>query len=105
MPYLRVVHGRAPDVLRPAARSPTRCSSAAGRPTPLLLDACWDALPPGGRLVVNAVTLESEAVLADWHGPVRRRRWSGWPCSAPSPVGGFTGWKPAMPVTIWSGTR
>ncbi|MCW2676115.1 MAG: cobL, partial [Modestobacter sp.] len=21
------------------------------------------------------------------------------------PVGGFTGWKPAMPVTIWSATR
>ena len=26
---------------------------------PGLLDACWDALPPGGRLVANTVTLES----------------------------------------------
>ena len=28
-----------------------------------LLDACWAALRPGGRLVANAVTLESEALL------------------------------------------
>ena len=41
----------------------TRSSSAAGSPRPGVLDACWAALRPGGRLVANAVTLESEAVL------------------------------------------
>ena len=33
-----------------------------------LVEACWEALPPGGRLVANAVTMESEAVLAAWYG-------------------------------------
>ena len=76
-----------------AARTPS--SSAAGATAPVLLEACWAALAPGGRLVVNAVTLESEAVLADWHG-----RWGGGAdpgvgARRPQPVGGFTGWKAA----------
>ena len=38
-----------------------------------LLDACFDRLPAGGRLVANAVTAESEAVLAQWYSRLRRR--------------------------------
>ena len=67
---------------------------------PGLLDACWDKLRPGGRLVTNAVTVESEAVLAQWyarHGGELRR----FQHSRGEPVGGFTGWRPAMPVTQW----
>ncbi len=75
-----------------------------GLTTPLLVDTCWDALPVGGRLVANAVTVESEAVLAQWHarvgGELVRVE-----VQRAEPVGGFTGWKPAMPVTIWSVTR
>ena len=41
-----------------------------GLTTPLLVETCWDALPAGGRLVANAVTVESEAVLARWHAEV-----------------------------------
>nr|WP_198152062.1 precorrin-6y C5,15-methyltransferase (decarboxylating) subunit CbiE [Kibdelosporangium sp. MJ126-NF4]CEL23557.1 Cobalt-precorrin-6y C5-methyltransferase / Cobalt-precorrin-6y C15-methyltransferase [decarboxylating] [Kibdelosporangium sp. MJ126-NF4]CTQ89171.1 Cobalt-precorrin-6y C5-methyltransferase (EC 2.1.1.-) / Cobalt-precorrin-6y C15-methyltransferase [decarboxylating] (EC 2.1.1.-) [Kibdelosporangium sp. MJ126-NF4] len=59
------------------------------------------ALRPGGRLVVNAVTVESEAVVARWHarlgGDLVRIS-----ISRGSPVGGFTGWRPLMPVTIWT---
>jgi precorrin-6B C5,15-methyltransferase / cobalt-precorrin-6B C5,C15-methyltransferase len=71
---------------------------------PGLLDACWERLRPGARLVVNAVTVESEAVLAQWHsrvgGELRRfQHYRG------EPVGGFTGWRPAMPVTQWSVTK
>ena len=103
VPYLRVVHGRAPDVFGRLPQ-PDAVFVGGGATTPLLLDACGDALPPGGRLVVNAVTLESEAVLADWHA-----RYGGslvrLAVQRAAPVGGFTGWKPAMPVTIWSGTR
>ena len=65
-----------------------------------LLEACVDRLPSGGRLVANAVTVESEALLADWHsrlgGELRRfQHYLG------EPLGGFTGWRPAMPVTQW----
>ena len=47
----------------PACRARTRCSSAAGASRAGVLDAAWDALPRGGRLVVNAVTLETQAEL------------------------------------------
>ncbi len=64
----------------------------------------WAALAPGGRLVVNTVTLESEAVLAD-----RYRRHGGdlvkLAVAHAVPVGGFTGWRQAMAVTQWSVTK
>ncbi len=71
---------------------------------PGLLDACWDRLPAGGRMVVNAVTIESEAVVAQWHsrygGELRRfQHYRG------EPLGEFTGWRPAMPVTQWVVTK
>jgi len=75
-----------------------------GLTQPGLLEACYDRLPSGGRLVANAVTVESEAVLAQWYsrngGELRRfQHYRG------EPVGGFTGWRPAMPVTQWSVTK
>lgn len=96
------------------ARGPRPCPAGARRAAgagrrlrrrradrPGLLDACWDALPAGGRLVANTVTLESEALLAD-----RYRRHGGelvrLAVSHAVPVGGFTGWRQAMPVTQWS---
>ncbi|MGZ8802527.1 MAG: precorrin-6y C5,15-methyltransferase (decarboxylating) subunit CbiE [Mycobacterium sp.] len=68
---------------------------------PGLIDACWERLSAGGRLVVNAVTVESEAVLAQWYsrfgGELRRfQHYRG------ESVGTFTGWRAAMPVTQWS---
>jgi len=71
---------------------------------PGLLEACYERLPTGGRLVANAVTAESEAILAQWYsrlgGELRRfQHYRG------EPVGGFTGWRPAMPVTQWSVTK
>ena len=69
-----------------------------------LLDACWERLPSGGRMVVNAVTVESESVVAQWYsrhgGELRRyQHYRG------EPLGGFTGWRPAMPVTQWVVTK
>jgi precorrin-6B C5,15-methyltransferase / cobalt-precorrin-6B C5,C15-methyltransferase len=69
-----------------------------------LLEACYDRLPTSGRLVANAVTVESEAVLTQWYsrlgGELRRfQHYRG------EPVGGFTGWRPALPVTQWSVTK
>ncbi|HEX9500003.1 MAG TPA: precorrin-6y C5,15-methyltransferase (decarboxylating) subunit CbiE [Mycobacterium sp.] len=74
-----------------------------GLTQPGLLQACYERLPAGGRLAVNAVTAESEAVLAQWYsrvgGELRRfQHYSG------EPLGAFTGWRPAMPVTQWSVT-
>jgi precorrin-6Y C5,15-methyltransferase (decarboxylating) len=100
VPGLQVVEGRAPDVLG-GLPAPDAVFVGGGATTPGLLEACWAVLPDGGRLVANAVTVESEAVLAGWFGRaggelvrigVQRAE----------PVGRFAGWKAAMPVTIWS---
>jgi precorrin-6B C5,15-methyltransferase / cobalt-precorrin-6B C5,C15-methyltransferase len=103
VPDLRVVEGWAPEVLVDLPQ-PDAVFVGGGATTPLLLDTCWEALRPGGRLVVNAVTVQSETVLAEWHGRVGGSLTRLSVASA-APVGGFTGWKPAMPVTVWSVRR
>ncbi|MFT5869595.1 MAG: precorrin-6Y C5,15-methyltransferase (decarboxylating) [Paracoccaceae bacterium] len=63
--------------------------------------ACWDALKPLGRLVANAVTLESEIQLITLYkahgGQLVKLQ-----INRAEPVGALTGWRPLMPVTQWS---
>ncbi|MFF4192720.1 precorrin-6y C5,15-methyltransferase (decarboxylating) subunit CbiE [Nonomuraea sp. NPDC001831] len=103
VPSMRVVEGKAPGALD-GLPEPDAVFVGGGATAPGLLERCWTALRPGGRLVVNAVTLESEAVLAHWYGRLGGDlvRLS---VQRASPVGGFTGWRAAMPVTVWSITR
>jgi len=103
VPALRVVDGRAPECLA-GLPAPDTIFIGGGVTRDGVLDACLAALRPGGRLVANAVTVESEAVLAAAYG-----KWGGQltrvGVSRGSAVGGLTGWRPMMPVTIWSVTR
>ncbi|MET9544742.1 precorrin-6y C5,15-methyltransferase (decarboxylating) subunit CbiE [Streptomyces sp. NPDC006627] len=103
VPGLRVVTGAAPAALD-GLPTPDAVFIGGGLTAPGLLDACWAALPAGGRLVANTVTMESEALLAD-----RYRRHGGelvrLAVAQAVPVGGFTGWRQAMPVTQWSVTK
>jgi precorrin-6Y C5,15-methyltransferase (decarboxylating) len=103
VPGLQVVEGRAPEALGELP-APDAVFVGGGATVPGVLENCWHALAPGGRLVVNAVTLESEAVLVGWQARVGGSLTRLMVAHA-EPVGGFTGWKPAMPVTIWSVTR
>ncbi|MFG2719799.1 precorrin-6y C5,15-methyltransferase (decarboxylating) subunit CbiE [Streptomyces sp. NPDC048416] len=100
VPALRVVTGAAPAALAQLPR-PDAVFIGGGLTAPGLLDACWEALRPGGRLVANTVTLESEALLAAWHqrhgGDLVRLA-----VAHAVPVGSFTGWRQAMPVTQWA---
>ncbi|MEV0528726.1 precorrin-6y C5,15-methyltransferase (decarboxylating) subunit CbiE [Streptomyces sp. NPDC050439] len=100
VPQLRVVTGAAPAVLAELP-PPDAVFVGGGLTAPGLLEACWEALPLGGRLVANTVTLESEALLADAY-----RRHGGdlvrLAVAHAVPVGGFTGWRQAMPVTQWA---
>ncbi|MEU8384284.1 precorrin-6y C5,15-methyltransferase (decarboxylating) subunit CbiE [Streptosporangium sp. NPDC048865] len=103
VPGLDVVTGAAPAALAGLAR-PDAVFVGGGVTVPGMVEACWKALRPGGRLVANAVTVESEAVLARWHG----RLGGGMvrlAVSRAAPVGGFTGWRPMMPVTIWTAVK
>ena len=96
------VRGDAPHAFD-GAPQPSAIFIGGGVTQPGLLDACYERLLAGGRLVANAVTAESEAVLAQWYSRVggelgRFQHYSG------EPLGAFTGWRPAMPVTQWSVT-
>jgi precorrin-6Y C5,15-methyltransferase (decarboxylating) len=66
-----------------------------------VLDTCWEALGRGGRLVVHAVTLETEAQLAlayaERGGELTRIQ-----VEHAAPLGAFTGWRPARAVTQWA---
>lgn len=96
------VRGEAPTDFGGAPR-PDAVFIGGGVTNPGLLRACLDRLPAGGRLVANAVTAESEALLVEWHsrlgGELRRfQHYRG------EPLGGFTGWRPQMPITQWTVT-
>ncbi|WP_433720928.1 precorrin-6y C5,15-methyltransferase (decarboxylating) subunit CbiE [Actinoplanes sp. CA-051413] len=103
VPKLRVVEGRAPGALA-GLPAPDVVFIGGGVTRDGVVEAALDALPSGGRLVANAVTLESEAVLAAWYaklgGELTRLA-----VQRAAPVGGFTGWRAMMPVTIWSVTK
>lgn len=104
VPGLEVVRGSAPDALRDRRDHPSAVFVGGGVTAPGMVEACWEALLPGGRLVVSAVTVESEAVLASWHaelgGELLRTQ-----VSRGSAVGSFTGWRAMMPVTTWKVTK
>ncbi|GAB4523192.1 MAG: bifunctional cobalt-precorrin-7 (C(5))-methyltransferase/cobalt-precorrin-6B (C(15))-methyltransferase [Roseibium sp.] len=103
VPDLELKDVRAPDGLKDLP-APDAVFIGGGLTAPGLIDACAGALAPGGRLVANAVTLESEAVLLAAFGTLggTLKRLS---VHRASPVGGLTGWRPSMPVTQWSYTR
>jgi precorrin-6Y C5,15-methyltransferase (decarboxylating) len=69
-----------------------------------VLDAATRALRSGGRLVVNAVTLETEALLLARHaacgGDLIRIA-----ISRADAIGEKTGWRAAMPVSQWLWTK
>ncbi|MBI05264.1 MAG: cobalamin biosynthesis bifunctional protein CbiET [Pelagibacteraceae bacterium] len=97
VPRLRMIEGEATEVLA-QLDAPDAVFVGGGGSNPELLDLCWKALKPGGRLVANAVTLESEGTLA-----VFREAYGGnlarISISRAEPVGSLTGWRPTMPVT------
>lgn len=103
VPGLTVVRGSAPEALQDQER-PSAVFVGGGTTTPGVVETCWRELLPGGRLLINAVTVQSEAVLAEWH-----RRLGGellrTAVSRGSPVGTFTGWHAMMPVTTWKVTK
>jgi precorrin-6Y C5,15-methyltransferase (decarboxylating) len=103
VPGLRVVCGTAPGALADLP-APDAIFVGGGLTADGLLDECWRRLRPGGRLVAHAVTVESEAVLHRWQraegGQLIR-----CDLSYLEPLGGFTTFRPALPVVQWQVTR
>ena len=93
------VRSEAPDDFT-GATQPDVIFVGGGFTAPGMVEACLAQLSAGGRLVANAVTAESEALVVQWHsrlgGELRRfQHYQG------EPLGGFTGWRPQMPITQW----
>lgn len=103
VPGLQVVEGRAPDALADLPR-PDAVFVGGGATREGVLDTVWARLGPGGRLVVHAVTLETERVVVDWASRVggELTRIS---VETARPIGTFTGWEPARAVVQWAVTK
>ncbi|BBX07769.1 precorrin-6y C5,15-methyltransferase (decarboxylating) subunit CbiE [Mycolicibacterium aichiense] len=84
--------------------SPSAIFIGGGLTTSGMLEACWENLPTGGRLVANAVTLESEAILVQWYSRLggELRKFQHYEAE---PLGGFASWRPARPITQWVVTK
>jgi precorrin-6Y C5,15-methyltransferase (decarboxylating) len=99
-PGLRLVQGAAPDALA-GLPTPDAVFLGGGATVAGALDAALAALRPGGRLVVNGVTIETQADLVRRFGALggdlRQIQ-----VARAEKVGGFYGFRPAMPVVQWS---
>ena len=103
VPELDVVAGEAPEVLEHQP-TPSAIFLGGAVSNDAVFEACWAALPAGGRMVVNAVTLEGEAAVAGYHkahgGELVRLE-----ISRVEAVGRLRGMRPGMAVLQWRGVK
>jgi precorrin-6Y C5,15-methyltransferase (decarboxylating) len=103
VPGLRVVAGAAPDALD-GLPAPDAMFIGGGAHRAGVIDAAWNALKPDGRLVANAVTVETEAALL-----AARARLGGTllrlSLERLDAVGTMHAYRPAMTVTQWSAVK
>ena len=100
VPHYDVRHGAAPAALAGLPAPDAIFIGGGSAADATTIDACWLALKPGGRIVVNGVTLETElALLAAYHqhgGTLTRIN-----IERAEPIGERSGWRPALPVLQW----
>ncbi|MDP9691225.1 UNVERIFIED_ORG: precorrin-6Y C5,15-methyltransferase (decarboxylating) [Pseudomonas mohnii] len=98
VPGLQLIRGSAPQALVGLER-PDAVFIGGGVTREGVLDACWAALKPGGRLIANAVTLQSEMTLMAWReqrgGELTRIH-----IAQAQPLGDFDTWRQALPITL-----
>lgn len=99
---LAVIEGRVPDVLQ--GQPLPDAVFIGGGVTDAVLARLWEMLPQGVRVVANAVTLESEALLMQWHaragGDLMRLE-----VLQAAPLGTKRGWRAAYPIVQWRVVR
>ncbi|WP_223462758.1 MULTISPECIES: precorrin-6y C5,15-methyltransferase (decarboxylating) subunit CbiE [unclassified Pseudomonas] len=103
VPGLHLVRGSAPLALAGLER-PDAIFIGGGVTREGVLDTCWAELKPGGRLVANAVTLQSEMTLMAWreqHGGELTRIH----IAQAQPLGDFDTWRQALPITLLDVTK
>jgi precorrin-6B C5,15-methyltransferase / cobalt-precorrin-6B C5,C15-methyltransferase len=99
VPALQVIEARAPAGLDRLPAPDAVFVGGGGRDSGVL-ERCYAALGVGGRLVVNAVALETQAMLIEWY-----ERHGGKLCrfafESAAPLGSLHGLRPAMAVMQW----
>ena len=103
VPGLQLIRGKAPQALAGLER-PDAIFIGGGVTRVGVLDTCWQQLKPGGRLVANAVTLQSEMLLMSWrerHGGELTRIH----IAQAQPLGEFDTWRQALPITLLDVTK
>ncbi|QCY10284.1 precorrin-6y C5,15-methyltransferase (decarboxylating) subunit CbiE [Pseudomonas sp. MPC6] len=98
VPGLQLIRGSAPQALDGLER-PDAIFIGGGVTRDGVLDSCWARLKPGGRLIANAVTLQSEMTLMAWreqHGGELTRIH----IAQAQPLGDFDTWRQALPITL-----
>ncbi len=98
-PNLRIIHGEAPATSQ-GLQPPDAIFLGGGITADNIFETCWQALRNGGRLVANAVTVESEQKLLEWHNQVGGSL-TRIAIQRAQPVGKFLAWKAMVPVTQW----
>jgi precorrin-6Y C5,15-methyltransferase (decarboxylating) len=100
VPTMKVVIGTAPVTFK-GLSAPNAIFIGGGLSTEGMFEECWDRLVSGGKLVANAVTIESEAYLA-----ARHKQYGGelvrMLIARAEPIGGALGWRHLKPVTQWA---
>ena len=103
VPRLQLVHGRAPAALA-GLPPPDAVFIGGGAHVPGVMAASWAALRPGGRLVANAVTIETEAALSaarqNFGGTLLRLS-----VERLDAIGTMHGFRPAMTITQFMATK
>jgi precorrin-6Y C5,15-methyltransferase (decarboxylating) len=103
VPDLSIVKGTAPDALVGLPR-PDAVFIGGGVNDARIVEIAWAALPSGGRMVANAVTLEGEgsmlAARQSYGGDLVRID-----IAHADPVGRFTSWRPKLTVTQWRAVK
>ncbi|KJZ33690.1 MULTISPECIES: bifunctional cobalt-precorrin-7 (C(5))-methyltransferase/cobalt-precorrin-6B (C(15))-methyltransferase [Pseudomonas] len=103
VPGLQLIRGSAPQALAGLER-PDAIFIGGGVTREGVLDTCWAQLKPGGRLIANAVTLQSEMTLMAWreqHGGELTRIH----IAQAQPLGEFDTWRQALPITLLDVTK
>jgi precorrin-6Y C5,15-methyltransferase (decarboxylating) len=103
VPGLRLIHGAAPEALTDLP-TPDAIFIGGGATGEGVIDTAWQRLRPSGRLVINAVTIETEEVLF-----ARQRQHGGsltrLAVERLDRVGTMHAFRPAMTVTQWTATK
>ncbi|WP_284255854.1 precorrin-6y C5,15-methyltransferase (decarboxylating) subunit CbiE [Acidocella aquatica] len=103
VPGLRVVQGRAPGALA-GLPVPDAVFLGGGAHLPGVIEAAWQALRPGGRIVANGVVIETEAALF-----AAREKFGGMltrlSVERLDNIGSLHGFRPGMTVTQWAAVK